>query len=207
MVIGLGIVRNQPWMMGCAKNAMKRTVRRRQILMGPDRAPNEVVANKGLAEKPGTVSARKGRSFKPGHRHAAWETAWWPVRRKIGDALWWGVNCAGRSETPLEMVAVRTAAFTGPRVPTSLQGDDYVLTYDAQRLSELPACLDRGPKPAIGEGCIKRYRGIRTYTGRSQAAKETPQEGMPRRSMKGVPFYGQYQTGPGMTQPMAPRGR
>ena len=46
MVIGLGIVRNQPWMMGCAKNAMKRTVRRRQILMGPDRAPNEVVANK-----------------------------------------------------------------------------------------------------------------------------------------------------------------
>ena len=50
MVIGLGIVRNEPWMMGCAKNAMKRTVRRRQILMGPDRAPNEVVANKGLAD-------------------------------------------------------------------------------------------------------------------------------------------------------------
>ena len=50
MVIGLGIVRNQPWMMGCAKNAMKRTVRRRQILMGPDRATNEVVANKGLTD-------------------------------------------------------------------------------------------------------------------------------------------------------------
>ena len=49
MVIGLGIVRNEPWMMGCAKNAMKRTVRRKQILMGPDRAPSEVAANKRRA--------------------------------------------------------------------------------------------------------------------------------------------------------------
>jgi hypothetical protein len=32
-------------------------------------------------------------------------------------------------------------------MPGALQGDDYQLTYDANGYPELPACLDRRPKP------------------------------------------------------------
>ena len=33
----------------------------------------------------------------------------------------------------------------------SLQGDDYPLTYDANGYPELPACLDRRPKPPLAK--------------------------------------------------------
>ena len=35
--------------------------------------------------------------------------------------------------------------------PGALQGDDYPLEYDENGYPELPACLDRRPKPAIAE--------------------------------------------------------
>ena len=42
-----------------------------------------------------------------------------------------------------------TAPYFNPHGPTpgALQGDDYPLTYDADGFPELPACLDRRPKP------------------------------------------------------------
>jgi hypothetical protein len=44
-------------------------------------------------------------------------------------------------------------AYFNPHGPTpgALQGDDYPLSYDADGYPELPACLDRRPKPLLKE--------------------------------------------------------
>ena len=38
-----------------------------------------------------------------------------------------------------------------PNMPGALQGDDYPLEYDENGFPELPACLDRRPKPPISK--------------------------------------------------------
>ena len=70
----------------------------------------------------------------------------------VDDAFWWGVNCAGWSETPLETVSrAEQPTMTDAHGPTPLQGDDYPLTYDVIRaagLSRSPAVV------SVGEGRI-----------------------------------------------------
>jgi hypothetical protein len=78
-------------------------------------------------------------------------------KKIIGDALEWGINCAGRTETPLEVVNSRETArgdhdTPGARpnsccpfgpTPGALQGDDVQLDYYEDGYPKLPACLDR----------------------------------------------------------------
>ena len=60
-------------------------------------------------------------------------------------------------EKPLQAVLAPstslTVAYFNPHGPTpgALQGDDYPLSYDADGYPELPACLDRRPKPLLKE--------------------------------------------------------
>ena len=57
--------------------------------------------------------------------------------------------CHGFLESPAGSTPA-PAPYFNPHGPTpgALQGDDYPLTYDADAYPELPACLDRRPKPA-----------------------------------------------------------
>jgi hypothetical protein len=78
-------------------------------------------------------------------------------KKIIGDALEWGINCAGRTETPLEVVNSRETApgdhdTPGARpnsccpfgpTPGALQGDDVQLEYYSDGTAKIPPCLDR----------------------------------------------------------------
>ena len=64
-------------------------------------------------------------------------------KKIVGDALWWGVNCAGCAETPLEVVSSHETAVPDESTSKPLQGDDYQLEYYADGYPKLPACLDR----------------------------------------------------------------
>ena len=45
-------------------------------------------------------------------------------KKIVGDALWWGVNCAGKAETPIEVVkSPETAAVDMAREKLSLRSD------------------------------------------------------------------------------------
>ena len=65
-------------------------------------------------------------------------------KKIIGDALWWGVNCAERAETPIKVVSSHETAVPDESTPQALQGDDYQLEHYADGYPKLPACLKRG---------------------------------------------------------------
>jgi hypothetical protein len=64
-------------------------------------------------------------------------------KKIIGDALWWGVNCAGRAETPLDVVSSQETTPDEHRQPEALERDCYPLEYYEDGYPKLPACLDR----------------------------------------------------------------
>ena len=67
-------------------------------------------------------------------------------KKIVDDAFWWGMNCAGWSETPLETVSrAEQPTITDAHGPTSLQGDDYPLTYDADGYQSCRPVSDRRP--------------------------------------------------------------
>lgn len=58
-----------------------------------------------------------------------------------------------RLERPLRGPRRHPESYCNTHGPTpgALQGDDYPIEMDANGYPELPACLDRRPKPAISE--------------------------------------------------------
>ena len=87
-------------------------------------------------------------TLEDGSTTRVWLAAGKDGKKIIGDSLSWGLNCAGRAEIPVEVVR---SLQTPIPAPGALQGDDYPLDYDENGFPELPACLDRRPKPPISE--------------------------------------------------------
>jgi hypothetical protein len=59
----------------------------------------------------------------------------------VGDALLWGVNCAGH--TPSVLYSPETISAEQSSKHGALQSDDYKLEYYEDGYPKLPACLDR----------------------------------------------------------------
>ena len=124
---------------------------RLEILRGSTTARGQHIREQVLAQQhlpnPLTITLPDGTTTR------VWLATGKDGKKIVGDALWWGVNCAGKAETPIEVVSSPETAAPddiqpGP-TPGALQGDDYQLTYDADGHVELPACLDRRPEPEI----------------------------------------------------------
>ena len=90
-------------------------------------------------------------TLEDGSTTRVWLAAGKDGKKIIGDSLSWGLCCAGRAEIPVEMVRCLQTPIPAPNMPGALQGDDYPLEYDENGFPELPACLDRRPKPPISE--------------------------------------------------------